>query len=61
MAIGRNRFRLGQELAIFSKSGDADFLGGDNEKVCDGSDGCDGSGLLGCNMRLFKCHMALCQ
>lgn len=34
-AIGRNKFRLAQELAFFNKEGQADFLGsgGGNERV----------------------------
>uniref|UniRef100_A0A7S0RK56 non-specific serine/threonine protein kinase n=1 Tax=Chlamydomonas leiostraca TaxID=1034604 RepID=A0A7S0RK56_9CHLO len=37
VAVGRNKFRLGQELAVFNKNGVTDFLGGDNEKVIEGS------------------------
>ncbi|MEW5312550.1 MAG: hypothetical protein WDW38_004177 [Sanguina aurantia] len=35
LAIGRNKFRLGTELAILNKTGAADFLGGNNQKGLD--------------------------
>lgn len=35
LAIGLNRFRVGQELALL-RDGQADFLGGDNERLIEG-------------------------
>jgi len=38
LAVGRSKFRIGQELALFSKDGSSfDFQGGQNEKVVEGS------------------------